>query len=235
VAVNPKIEALQTWLNAKGWKPQLTVDGVPGPATREAFYGIFANRAAPAVTDVQIDLFAHRLEGPSSSVRAIATVEASGSGFLTTGHPKILWERHKFFDRWRVRIPLISDPVFGGYTLDADKDGINDSWEKLTEAAMLSPAAALESCSWGKFQVMGFWWQKLGYPSVAEFAWSMRESEAAHYEAMVRYIEKSGLKRAFQKLSADPEDCRDFARGYNGKGYEKGGYHLKLADAIRRG
>lgn len=230
--MNPKLAALQTWLNAKGWKPQLVVDGLPGPATREAFMGIFANRAAPAVTEPELAAFAARLGGTLKQIRAVAAVESGGSGFLHTGHPKILWERHHFWKRLQLAAPLISNPKPGGYTLDANRNGVNDSWEKLTEAAMHAPAWAIESCSWGKFQVMGFWWKPLGYASAIDFAWSMRESEAGHFEALVRYIQHNKLAGAFQALSADPETSRAFARGYNGRRYEDFDYHTKLARAM---
>lgn len=231
--MNPKVEALQTWLNAKGWKPQLVVDGKPGPATREAFYGIFANRAAKAATDAEIAAFAARLGGSLKQMRAVAQVESAGGGFLVTGHPKILWERHHFWKRLQLAMPLISNPKPGGYTLDANANGMNDSWEKLTEAAMHAPSWAIESCSWGKFQIMGFWWKALGYSSAIDFAWSMRESEAGHYEALVRYIQFNKLAGAFRALSVDPETNRAFAKGYNGPGYVKFDYHRKLARAMQ--
>lgn len=231
--MNPKLAALQTWINAKGWKPQLVVDGLPGPATREAFMGIFANRKAEAVNDAQMIAFAKRLGGSLKQMRAVSAVESGGSGFLHTGQPKILWERHHFWKRLQLNLPLISNPKPGGYTLDANGNGLNDSWEKLTEAAMHAPAWAIESCSWGRFQVMGFWWKPLGYESAIDFAWSMRESEAGHYEALVRYIQHNSLAGAFQALSADPETCRAFAKGYNGAGYRKFSYHEKLAEQMR--
>jgi hypothetical protein len=231
--MNPKLAALQTWINAKGHKPQLVVDGKPGPATRAAFLAIFANRGAPAVTDDEMAAYAARLGGSLKQMRAVAAVESGGAGFLVNGLPKILWERHHFWKRLQLNLPLISNPKPGGYTLDANGNGVNDSWEKLTEAAMHAPAWAIESCSWGRFQVMGFWWKALGYPSAIDFAWSMRESEAGHFDALVRYIQHNKLAGAFRALSTDPETCRAFAKGYNGSGYRKFEYHIKLARAMR--
>lgn len=231
--MNPKLAALQTWINAKGHKPQLAVTGEDNPETRAAFMAIFANRKAPAVTTDEIAAFAKRLGGTVQQMQAVAKVESAGGGFLDTGQPKILWERHHFWKRLQLNMPLISNPKPGGYTLDANRNGINDSWEKLTEAAMRAPAWAIECCSWGKFQVMGFWWEKLGYASPIDFAWSMRESEAGHYEALVRYIQFNKLAGAFRALSTDPETCRAFAAGYNGIGYRKFDYHNKLARAMK--
>lgn len=232
--MNAKIAALQKWINAKGHKPQLIEDGVGGPKTRQALYDVFANRAALPITAQQEAAFASRLGGTVKQLRAVSVVESAGGAYLPSGHSKALWERHYFFKRWQIRIPLISDPSPGGYTLDADRDGLNDSWEKLCEAAMLNPIAAFESASFGKFQIMGAWWERLGYNSSLDFAWSMRDSEAGHYEALVRYIERFGLLSAFRALSSNPDACRPFAKGYNGGGYEKYAYHQKLAAEMRR-
>lgn len=230
--MSEKTAALQTWLNLMGHKPQLVVDGIGGPATWTALYTMFANRHAPAVSRTEIFNFAARLGGSVKQIQAVAAVESSGGGFLITGHPKILWERHYYWKRLRVKVPLLSDPSPGGYTMDADNDEMNDSWEKLCAAAMTNPGWAFESASWGKFQVMGAWWEKLGYPSAIDFAWSMRESEAGHYEALVRYIEVFGLTDAFRKIDGNPANCTAFARGYNGKGQK--GYDVKIAAEMRR-
>ena len=232
--MNPKVAALQTWLNAMGMTPPLVVDGKGGQATKDAVLAMFANKAAPAVTEDDIRAFAARLGVTVVQLKAVAAVESGGSGFLDSGHPKILWERHYFWKRLRLKIPFISDPAPGGYTVDADKDGINDSWEKLAEACCHAPGWAFESASWGKFQIMGAWWEKLGYGSAIEFAWSMRESEAGHYEALVRYVERFGLVRAMRAISGNPLNCAAFARGYNGPGYAKFQYDSKIASAFRR-
>ena len=231
---NPKVAALQAWMNERGLKPQIVVDGLGGPATRQAILDIFVNRQAPAVTEAEIADFAARLGCSVRQLKAVAEVESGGSGFFKEGRVKILWERHYFWKRLHIRIPLISDPAPGGYTMDADNDGVNDSWEKLADACCKAPAWAFESASWGKFQIMGAWWHKLGYDYPAQFAWSMRESEAGHYEALVRYVERFGLVGAIRKIDGNPANCQPFARGYNGKGFAKYSYDSKIAAAFRK-
>lgn len=231
---NPKVAALQAWMNERGLKPQIVVDGIGGPATRQAVLDIFVNKQAPAVTEEEIAGFAARLGCSVRQLKAVAAVESGGSGFFNEGRVKILWERHYFWKRLQIRVPLISDPAPGGYTMDADKDGVNDSWEKLADACCKAPAWAFESASWGKFQIMGAWWQKLGYDYPAQFAWSMRESEAGHYEALVRYVERFGLVAAIRKIDGNPINCQPFARGFNGKGYAKFSYDSKIAAAFRK-
>lgn len=223
------LKQFQLWLNSRG--ANIVADGKAGPATRAAILGAFANRRANAVTPADIVLFAERLGGTVKQVNAVAKVESAGGGFLDSGHPKALYERHYFWKRLRIRIPYLSDPAPGGYTIDADRDGINDSWEKIADAAMRHPIAAFESASFGKFQIMGAWAEKLGYSNAIEFAYALSRDEAAHYDALCRYIERFGLVGAFRALSTNPADCLAFARGYNGPAQK--GYDRRLAEAMR--
>lgn len=225
------VRDLQLWLNAHG--ADLAVDGRGGPATRSAILNVFVNRGAAAVTSTDIAQVAARLGGTPRQVAAVAKVESAGGGWDNSGRLKCLYERHYFWRRLRIVIPVLSNPSPGGYTNDADNDGINDSWEKVADAAMRSPIAAFESASWGKFQIMGAHAPSLGYANAVEFVWALSRSEAAHYDALARFIDVNGLRKAFQALSTDPETCRKFAAGYNGSGYAKGGYHTKLAAAMR--
>lgn len=94
------------------------------------------------------------------------------------------------------------------------------------------PDAALGACSWGKFQVLGLHWSKLGYASPWELAHSLIASEAAHYELFARYIETFGLKDELQRVSGDAEDCAPFALGYNGPAYKRFAYHTRIARAM---
>lgn len=222
---------LQLWLNAHG--ASLIVDGKGGPATRSAILNVFVNKSAVAVTPADIAQVAARLGGTPRQVAAVAKVESAGGGWDDAGRLKCLYERHYFWKRLRILIPLLSNPAPGGYTIDADRDGINDSWEKVADAAMRSPIAAFESASWGKFQIMGAHAKSLGYTNAIEFVWALSRSERAHYDALAKFIEVNGLTKAFRALSTNPDDCRAFAAGYNGSGYAKGGYHLKLAEAMR--
>jgi hypothetical protein len=204
----------------------VVVDGKWGPASRAGLVAKFTNKKAPAVTDSDIAAIAHRLGCTPKQVRAVAAVESGGSGFDNQGRPKILFERHLFhrLTGGRFSPAPFSNPVYGGYN--------EDSWNKLAHAAGKSPADAFSACSWGKFQVLGTHWNKLGYANSFELAYSTVQSEAAHFELLARYIETFGLLPAIRKLSTKPDDCRDFARGYNGPQYQRFSYHIKLARAM---
>ena len=62
----------------------------------------------------------------------------------------------------------------------------------------------------------------------------LRNDEYAHYKMLRDYILKvANLQAAFLKISSNPENCRDFARGYNGPAYAKYDYHTKIAKEMR--
>lgn len=231
-ALNTRIAAMQYWLNSKGATPKLVVDGKPGPATRRAVIETFRNTSAACVTPGEKAMFADRLGVTVRQLDAVAKVESAGGGWDNAGLLKCLWERHYLWRRVKLAVPFLSDPKPGGYTIDADGDGINDSWEKLADASLrFGFGIAAECASFSKFQIMGAWWQKLGYPSVGHFVWELSRSEAAHYDALCRYVEVNGLIPAMRAISDNPMHCLPFARGYNGKGQK--GYDQRLADAFR--
>lgn len=178
------------------------------------------------MTGGTITILSARLGVTEKQMRAVAQVESSGGGFDSQGRPKILFERHKFHSATggKYSTTSYSNPKSGGYN--------EDSWGKLTQAIGKDVDAAFASASWGKFQVMGFHWEALGYPSALEMAYTSVISEAAHYEMLVRYVEQFGLEEEMAMISTDEDDCRPFAKGYNGSGYEKYGYHTKLAAAM---
>lgn len=227
-----RIANLQQWLNDRG--AGLVVDGRFGPATELAVIEVFRNRNAPAATPAEIASIAERNGFDPRAMRAVAKVESAGGGWDNSGLLKCLWERHWLWRRVRLAVPLLSNPTPGGYTIDADRDGINDSWEKLASATgRFGFDTAAECASFGKFQIMGGHWRSLGYPSVAEFIWRLSRSEAAHYEAFARFVTVNGLKNALNKVDGSAANARDFARGYNGKNYAAGRYHEKIAAAWR--
>jgi hypothetical protein len=219
---------LQIWLNSKG--ANVTEDGKPGPATRTATIETFRNRQAAAITRPLFNLIAQRLGATSRQLAAFTRTESGGSGWDDKGLLKCLYERHYLFKRVRFAVPFLSDPKPGGYTIDADRDGINDSWEKLADATMRFGARfAFECASFGEFQVMGAHWKKLGYPSVLEMVWGLSRDQFAHYELFARYIEFNRLQRALATVNGNPENARAIAAGYNGPGYWKKGYHETIA------
>lgn len=229
--MSDRVRNLQAWINAHGGT--VTVDGKFGPQTRDAVIEVFRNTKAAAATIGEVGLIADRHALDRRAMRAVAQVESGGGGWDNKGLLKCLWERHYLWRRVRVAVPFLSNPNGGGYTIDADKDGVCDSWEKLADATKLFGFnVAAECASFGKFQVMGAHWKPLGYPSVADMIWSLSRGELAHYELFARFIVKNGLRDALNRVDGDPANCLAIARGYNGKGQK--GYDRRIAAAWER-
>lgn len=227
-----KVADLQYWLTRKGAK--IKVDGIGGPKTRQAILDVFRNTKAERISHTERLRLAARTGASLRQISAVSAVEAPRGGWDRTGLLTCLYERHYGWRRWQLKIPFLSNPKPGGYTIDIDRDGINDSWEKVADAACRFGAEAFECASWGKFQIMGAWWEKLGYASVLDFVYELSRSEYAHYEAFVRYLEKFHLVQAFRAVSGDPEDNIPLARGYNGPAFRRYGYHIKIAAEMRK-
>ena len=158
-----------------------------------------------------------------AAVKAVIDVESRG-GFFPDTRPKILFERHVFSKRTGGRFdqshPDISSPSPGGYK------GGTAEYDRLGRAIALDRAAALQSASWGAFQIMGYHFGALGSPDVEDFCRRMCNSEDDQLDAFVRFVKVNKL---------DDELCRrdwaGFARGYNGSAYLKNRYDTKLAAA----
>lgn len=203
-------------------------DGIWGDGSRKALLNTFTNPTAAKLTQAEAKTFAARLKVSVKQLQAVATVEAAGSGFDKNGRPKILFERHKFhkYTGGKYSVCAFSNPVAGGYN--------ESSWDKLLGAVVTGAVdAAFMACSWGKFQVLGEYWDDFGYASPFALAFSMVSSETAHYELLCHYIDHFKLQDEMAALSTNPETCRAFAKAYNGAGYVKFDYHNKLAAAMK--
>ena len=213
------------------------IDGIIGRGSKSAILACFQNKKAVAITTSELLTFAKALGDTNTvRIRAVAKVESAGSGWFKDGRPKILYERHKFWayndDASAPKSTYFNFPDGGNYTIDADNNGINDSYDKLLKACEYDPRGAFQAVSMGAFQVMGFYYTEMGFKEPWEMLFACTHSEKAQYDLLVKYIKMNNLQGAFLKLSSRPDDCRPFARGYNGKSYQKFNYHGKLASAV---
>ena len=188
------------------------------------------------LTNEQIKDLANKHDIEYAGLKAVVEVEASGKGFIGDV-PKILYEPHimhrlltkKNYITIRNNLmkahPNLCYPRWGTYKYGAE----SIQHRRLEIASQFNRDTALESCSWGLGQVMGFHWKSLGYESLQAFINDMYESEAKQLEAMIRFIKVNGLLLALKN-----KDWVKFARGYNGSGYAKNKYHIKLANAYAK-
>jgi hypothetical protein len=167
---------------------------------------------------------------------AVVMIESRGSGFLPTGEPKILFERHVFWRELKAigidpneeinqnkELRTVLDPIAGGY----GKESIQH--DKLQLACTVDRDCALKSASWGLGQCMGFNWKICGYESLQDFINAMYKDEKSQLEAMVGFIKSNRLISALNTHS-----WASFAVKYNGSQYKKNNYDIKLAEAYKK-
>lgn len=176
----------------------------------------------------------NRLGIKLSALKAVCDVESKGAGFLTDDRAIILFERHVMYrqlkkvgikaDSFAANQPDIVNKAFGGYK------GGKAEWERFTQACFIHKGCAIESTSWGLFQIMGFHWRLLGYKSADDFMAAMQDSEAKQLYAFCTFILKnSAMHKALKELR-----FAEFAKLYNGADYQRNQYDLKLAKAFAK-
>lgn len=188
----------------------------------------FLGKATP-LDPGDITTEAKRLGIEEAAVWAVCDVESAGSGFLKDGRPKILFEArpfhtltHGIYDRTH---PNISSPIWDRSLYGASG---GHQYKRLAEAISLNREAALESASWGRFQIMGFNHEAAGYPDVESFVWAMMDDEANHLIAFGNFCKKNNLIRYLRD-----HDWTHFALRYNGSG-QVDYYAGKLARAFQQ-
>jgi hypothetical protein len=162
-----------------------------------------------------------------AAIKAVAQVESRGKGFLSDNRPKILFEAHVFSrltgHKYDVTHKGISSRT---WNKNLYKGGA-DEYTRLSEAIDLDRSAALQSASWGKFQIMGYNYVSSGFKDVETFVAAMCRSEGEHLRAAAAFI-KSNPSMVDSLVN---KHWQTFAELYNGAGYKANSYDDKLKEA----
>jgi hypothetical protein len=175
-----------------------------------------------------------RLQVELPALKAVAEVESSGGGFLAAPdrRPKILFEGHIFHrltaGRYSEAHPNLSYPKWDRKQYAGSLAG---EWKRLEKAAALDQSAALQSASWGAFQIMGFNYALCGFDSIGRFVDCHASGAEGQLEAFANLLSRPGSP-LIQPLQQ--KDWAKFASLYNGPGYLKNRYDTKLATAYDR-
>jgi len=160
-----------------------------------------------------------------ASIKAFCEVEAPNGGFLPDGQVTILFERHVFYRLTKGKFfktnPDVCNPKAGGYGPSGQHQH-----DRLAIAVKLDRESALKSCSWGKFQIMGFNYKSAGFASLQEFINSMSVNERNQLLAFVNFIINNNLGQYLRS-----KNWVKLAYYYNGSDYKKNNYDVKLAKA----
>ena len=191
-----------------------------------------------SLTDADFIAAAKTLLCDVSAIRAVAEIESPKGGFLYDDHagewrPTVLFERHVMYRRYKDKYgydkaiamvnqcPDIINTKSGGYI------GGESEHRRIEKARKIDKNIGLESASWGMFQIMGYHWKALGFASVVDFVMAMSASEAKQLEIFVKFIQAN--RTLLNAIRAKDFDL--FALTYNGTGYRKNNYHVKMARA----
>lgn len=174
-----------------------------------------------------------------ADLQTIREVETAGSGFLSNGKPKILFERHLFRKFTGGVFDLVYPDISGKYSDPKHRTyykGGTGEWDRFDKAAKLNDGkfrdAAIMATSWGAGQVMGFHWKDLGYANPQAFLMANWYNEAGQLEVMLKFItmpKNAGMYKALKS-----KNWATFAKLYNGEDYAKNKYDEKLAASFKK-
>lgn len=218
----------------------LVVDGIAGEKT---WTKLFAARPdlTKAIADKwlsrrDLEAAATELAVPVATVRAVYKVESGGAGFWGL-KPRILFEGHVFWRRLQAggRDPValrrgFEDVLYPKWDRTKYVGGPGE-YGRLERAKQLDARAALESASWGLFQIMGYHAPRLEYASVEQFVEAMFTREYAHLDAFGRFIRRNVFQGQPLLYWLQHRKWAKFAEGYNGSGYKQNRYDAKLQAA----
>lgn len=173
---------------------------------------------------------AQELEVELAAIKAVVDVESNGEAFLPDGRPKILFEAHHFSrltkHKYDATHPRISSRKWNRKLYQG---GTKEHF-RLEEAVKLDRQAALQSASWGMFQIMGFNFAACGFQTVQKFVNAIYKGEDEQFKAFCTFLlNNPRMLRALQRKKWD-----QFADAYNGPGYKLNRYDTKLEAAYKR-
>ena len=227
----------------KGKQGQAIIQvGVDIPDGLQKLFGLY--RDDPILAKQWSDA-ADSLECEVAVLKAIAEVETKGAAFWRINAidgkqvPSILFERH-----WFRRLtkgahdkthPDISGPAYTASKAAAAADrygSYSSSYLRLMNAYRLDPEAALASCSWGKFQIMGGEYQNCGQPSAKALVTLMCGGESDQLKPLAGFIRHKAGGKLWAAVKK--KDWPKIALYYNGGGYKENAYDIKMQAAYEK-
>lgn len=207
----------------------LVIDGIVGPKTWEELDKI------GRLTENDFIRCSNSIGTDIATIKAVCEVESGGSGFISPGKPKILFEGHIFWKELK-KAGLKPENYAQG-----NEDMLYKAWDKtkycggsreynkLERAIVIDRCCALKSASWGLFQIMGFNYPMCGCETIDDFVSKMKRSEGSQLDLFTEFIKRNALGGYLRDL-----DWAGFAKAYNGPGYRENKYDEKLESAYNK-
>lgn len=204
---------------------------------------LFQAYTGEALTDDDWKKIAEYLDCEINVIKAISQVESSGKSFWSLNEhkahvPAILYERHYFSRLTDHRYDRDYPDVSGKARTSGTYGDHGCQYLRLINAYRLDPEAALKSCSWGKFQIMGANYKLCRANSAKAFVKRMCANEAEQLLLFAEFI-RNKKDRTIKDAPATTllwnavkvKDWPNIARYYNGPNYAEYKYNSKLEDA----
>ncbi|GGX24116.1 N-acetylmuramidase domain-containing protein [Aquimarina muelleri] len=230
-------------------KHNLVIDGIVGLKTWSKLIEVKKDLTAfnnKLLSEQDVKDFAHQYGLELAMIKAVNEIESNGKGFLICGRPRILFEGHVFWRELEKRginvTQFVSennkDVLYKKWTKTHYKGGSGE-YDRLEKATKISSDKAFKeaaycSASWGSFQIMGYHYSTLGYPSIDNFVSKMYEHEREHLNAFGKFIKTTSFKGKKLIDWVKEKNWERFAEGYNGPAYKKNKYDSKLKNAYLR-
>ena len=185
--------------------------------------------AAKRLDDIDLPTLGARIGVGEDELHAFLDVETRGSGFDSQGRTIILFEPHVFYRNLSgdKRARAVREGL--AYAKWGQAPYPKDSYPRLLKAIAIDETAALKSASWGLGQIMGGNHIAAGYDTVQDMVTAFAADEENQLAAAVNFIKANHLDDELRR-----HDWAGFARGYNGPGYARNKYDVKLAEAFRK-
>lgn len=178
---------------------------------------------------------AARLRCEVAAIKAVSLVEAGPEGaFLSTDEPTLLFEPHIFsrltnrkYDGYRMPGVALDWGILSRHKWMPGTYGpMSKQHARMDAAARLDRNAALQSASWGLFQIMGMNYKSAGFLRLQDFVNAMYASADDHLEAFANLILTMDVRLA---PALRDKDWPTFSRIYNGSGYKTTKHHVRMA------
>lgn len=181
-------------------------------------------------SDAELAAIARQNGLKPSRLFALRAVEAPRGPFDGKNRLTILWEGHIWWRyipqklRAKAQAKGLAWPRWG----DVSYGNYEKQYSRF-DAAMKIDSSAMMAASYGSFQPMGFNHKACGFTSAGQMIEAFKTGEVEHVKAALAFIRSipkmwDALVRGLWKV---------FARFYNGAGYAKNRYDVKLAAADR--